>query len=320
MDKLVEELEAGLLAFFGMELGGHHVATTDGSAEGSAVIGFHPDETGVLGDDVIAVNEVEVWVRFVGRVEGAIGLSDRDLIPAHVGHFERGREIEANGAAGEDAEPWVFAKFFAGIEEELHSEADAEEGSLGGDGLTDGIDETAGFEFAHGIGEGSNAREDETFGVEDFVGGLGDVGVPADLSDGIGNGAEVPHLVVDNGHARRRSKGGSHEGREYGLRGWPSGGWVPRWKLAEILFEEGEAIAGELEFILEHASPDFGGGGEFGESEAEGFDGAPTVVADVLDGLEDFGPFDITSAWGGAIIFADMDVVEDIADFDEGGG
>ena len=45
---------------------------------------------------------------------------------------------------------------------------------------------------------------------------------------------------------------------------------------------ERERVAGELFFALVHAAPDLGGGGEFGQGEAEGFDDHPAVVAGFL--------------------------------------
>src|SRR5271170_5105221 len=54
-DEILEHLEAGLLAFLGVELGGDEVAPCDGRGEGVAVGRFQRDERGVARGDVIAV-------------------------------------------------------------------------------------------------------------------------------------------------------------------------------------------------------------------------------------------------------------------------
>ena len=46
----------------------------------------------------------------------------------------------------------------------------------------------------------------------------------------------------------------------------------------------------ELFFALVHAPPDFGGGADFRQGEAEGFDDHPAVVADFFQRVEGFVP------------------------------
>src|SRR5207247_6218938 len=65
---------------------------------------------------------------------------------------------------------------------------------------------------------------------------------------------------------------------------------------------------------------DFGGGGDVGEGEAEGFDHKPAVVVDAFEGVEVFAPADETLAGGAAVVFADVDVAEHVGTGVEGEG
>jgi hypothetical protein len=67
-----------------------------------------------------------------------------------------------------------------------------------------------------------------------------------------------------------------------------------------------------------HTTPDFGGGGDVGECEAEGFDHEPAVVVDCLESVEVFAPADEAFAGGAAVVLADVDNAEHVGAGGEG--
>ena len=66
--------------------------------------------------------------------------------------------------------------------------------------------------------------------------------------------------------------------------------------LLHFALHKGERVAGKLLFTLEHPSPDLGGGGEFRQRQAKGFDHHPSIVTHFLEGVEIFGPANVAGA------------------------
>jgi len=85
-------------------------------------------------------------------------------------------------------------------------------------------------------------------------------------------------------------------------------------------FYEFEAVAVHIFWIGEEIAPDFGGGCEVGQRPAEGLDGQPSVVVCLFNGLEDGVPVDVSCTGGAAVVFADVDVFNDIDIVGDGSG
>src|SRR5436190_9118538 len=82
--------------------------------------------------------------------------------------------------------------------------------------------------------------------------------------------------------------------------------------LGDFRAHEGEGLGGELLFAREHPPPDFGGSGDVGQGEAEGFDHQPAVVVDGAEGVEVFAPANEALAGGAAVVFADVNVAQHV--------
>ncbi len=100
--------------------------------------------------------------------------------------------------AGEDAEATDVGGFFAGFEEELVADANAEEGAVGGDPGFDRFPEAGLAEVPGAVAEGTLSGDDEGVAVGEFGGG-GDVGAGAAAAlGGFEGAAEVAAAVVDD--------------------------------------------------------------------------------------------------------------------------
>ena len=66
--------------------------------------------------------------------------------------------------------------------------------------------------------------------------------------------------------------------------------------LGPLRFHEAQAFAGKFQLIFEHPPPDFSGRGQAGQSQPEGFDHHPAVVADFLERIERFRPVNVSGA------------------------
>lgn len=182
-------------------MGGTEIAAGDAGSETDPVVAGGGDDAVVGGDGVVGVDEID----FDGIREAAVkavGRFDLQLVPAHVRNLEFGGGEVAHGT-GEDAESGDIGGFFAGFEEKLVADADAEEGSVGGDPRLDGLPEAGFAEVAGAVTEGSLAGNDDRVARLEFGGG-GDVGAgSAATFGGFESAAEIAAAVVDDADARR---------------------------------------------------------------------------------------------------------------------
>jgi hypothetical protein len=72
--------------------------------------------------------------------------------------------------------------------------------------------------------------------------------------------------------------------------------------------EEGKGLPSQLVFAVEQLPPNPGGGGEVRQEVAECFDGEPTVVADLAQGVEGRVPSDGSASGYTAVVLGDMHV------------
>src|ERR1035437_1105756 len=142
--EVADDFQAYGAGLFGVELDSVHVAAFErgGVAE---FVGASGAGTLVFGH-VVAVREVHVGagVQIVNELRCRAHF---ELVPAHVGNA---RNVwKAPHGTGVDAEAADFRGLFAGIEQRLHAEADAEKGHAGLNALDEGFAYPQGVERAH---------------------------------------------------------------------------------------------------------------------------------------------------------------------------
>ena len=122
-------------------------------------------------------------------------------VPADLGHFE-GRVGQVGGQRADlprhQAQPLVDAVFKAAVKQQLHPQADAQQGLLGGS-LPDDRDQARGAEFAHRIPKGAHPRQDDAVGRPDGGGVGGDGGFQPQMPQAGTEAEQVAHPVINDG-------------------------------------------------------------------------------------------------------------------------
>ena len=97
-------------------------------------------------------------------------------------------------------DPKAFAVvFFAAIEQDLDTDADAEERFAGAsDVVTQSLGESERAQIFHGSAGRSDARQDHPIGSDDALGAIGNFGIVAKEFQRALNTGEVAGLVIDN--------------------------------------------------------------------------------------------------------------------------
>ena len=100
------------------------------------------------------------------------------------------------------AEAADFGGFFAGFEQRLHAETDAEEGHAGLNALDEGFAYAESVEGAHHLAEVAHAGE-QNFGGREQAGGIANQRVlAAEFAEGVLHAAQVAGAVVEDGDHR----------------------------------------------------------------------------------------------------------------------
>ncbi len=203
-EEIGEDLQADLLAFFGVELGAGAVGGGDHGDDGGAVVGGGDDLFRVAAGEGVGVDEIGM-VAGDEAVEERVGAGgEEQIIPAHVGQAE-GFCGEERDFAFDPAEAWGGFVFEAALGHELHADADTEERRAcihaGGERLFEAVE--AG-EAGGAIREGALAGEDDAvgFGDEirvrgDFDGGVNAASFGGD-GEAAGGGGQVAAGVVND--------------------------------------------------------------------------------------------------------------------------
>src|SRR3990172_504604 len=194
VQEFLEEARARLAALLRVEQGGHQSVDGDCAGEGQAVVRLPDHDGAVLGVRVVAVDKVEVSpVR--DAVEGGVGPSLVDLVPAHVGYFQTLRQ--AAHPARDDAQALVLAALFADAEQRLEAHTDAEEGTAGVDVLTNRLHQVTLAQVAHGVGGSALARHDQDVGRGHILRPAADQRLEAGAGHRPLHAAQVVRAVVD---------------------------------------------------------------------------------------------------------------------------
>ena len=88
----------------------------------------------------------------------------------------------------------------------------------------------------------------------------------------------------------------------------------------EELLPVSEAVDGDVVALGLHFAPDGGGPGDDFDIGGEGFDDDIALVADGFEGGNEGFPVDMIATWGAAVAPAGMEVGEEGAGFEDGGG
>ena len=105
---------------------------------------------------------------------------------------------KARDAALEDAEPGDAGVLVAFLEQELVSDADAEEGSICGNPLANRLDQLASFQLGHAVAEGPDPGKDEVGEVAKAVRAVEDSWFDAEFADRVVHASQVSCAVVDD--------------------------------------------------------------------------------------------------------------------------
>src|SRR5688572_25506467 len=154
-----QELQAGGLAFFGVELDGEDVIPGHGAGKGRAVDGARRGERGIAGRRIVAVHEVKAAAIRNARPKRVRPLLQH-LVPTDMGNLQPG-EVEPRHAPRQQAETGGVA-LVAALEEQLQADADPKKG-LRPRRLDHRLARTARAELAHAIGQRTLPGHDDSF-------------------------------------------------------------------------------------------------------------------------------------------------------------
>ena len=112
---------------------------------------------------------------------------------------------ETDDAPGQHVQALDGPELLALVEEQLHAEADAEEGAAGSDRPAHGLEEPECAEIRHAGAERPDARQDDARRGGDPLGIAGHLRGLPDALERLLHGPQVPHPVVDD---RERLHGG----------------------------------------------------------------------------------------------------------------
>src|SRR5688572_29151349 len=198
-----EELQAGGLAFFRVELDRENVIPGDRAGKGRAVHARGGAERPLARGGIVAVHEVKAAAVGDAFPEGVRPRLDH-LVPAHVGDLQP-LQAKARHLARQQREPGR-RPLLGALEEHLQAEADAEVG-LVAHRFEHRLARAARLEVAHAVGYRALARNHDSFTRKNFVRIRGDRDLDPgrDMLQRLGYGAQVAHPVIDDDDAQRRA-------------------------------------------------------------------------------------------------------------------
>ena len=176
--------------YFGMELGGYNVASSDRGDELSTVVAHRsfPSLWGMF--EAIGVGEIGVSRAEEELIRGHV-------VPAEVGHART--FLETFDGFLHNAKAHHTWAFFAGIAQELHAEADRKRRLARLDSELQRSLETLFSKGVHAGFEGANSRQDDGRILEDFFRGFDEFGFDAKFGEGGLDGGDVGDSSIDDG-------------------------------------------------------------------------------------------------------------------------
>ena len=179
------------------------------SLNGRAILDFFvicqgQDITGMFGFSGEGMYEVHPC----GIVQSAVdlclraGVIESDLIPADGGNSADAAVFfdfrQFSNDPGYESESLVESEFFAGVEQELHTEADTEQWFSGSGGFLERLQQLELSEGLHGVPEGSYAGQNDAVGLQQCVGLSGDLCIDSAVEAGVSDAEEVSETVIDD--------------------------------------------------------------------------------------------------------------------------
>src|SRR4051794_20559590 len=211
-----EQLRSCVAALLGVELGRRQGPVLDPGDESLPVLG--PGDQG-LGEwtgwslvterevaHTVGMDEVET---LVGQIlEQHAARRHVDGVPAHV--REHGGLQPLDDARPLPASLRIVAVLHAAVEEDLHADADAQDGTATGQPAADDPRPVDGAQARHAGGEGTDPGDDQPVGVQGGIAVGGDRDVGADPGQRTLGRAQIARPVVEHRHLLHASHG-SHQ-------------------------------------------------------------------------------------------------------------
>ena len=195
--KILQQLQADLLAFLRVKLRGENIVAPDGRRKGVAVIRARRDDGFVRRLRKKAVDEINVAAAGDAAIEWTIGLRDVELVPADLRDFQPGLFREADDAALKNSESGgTRIEFLAPFKKRLITDADAEKRSAGLDETARGFEEVPLAEGIDAVVERADAWQNHRAGVADLTGRLCDAHIRADFEQRFMDAAQIAGTVV----------------------------------------------------------------------------------------------------------------------------
>ena len=149
-----------------------------------------------------AVDEINVATVVDAAKQWTIGLDDVDLVPADLRNFQARLFREAHDAPFENAESGgAGIKFFAPLKQRLVADADAEEWFAGWMKARE-VFKSSCLQRVHAVIERTDARQHHRPPLTDFLRGLHDAHIRADLQQRLMCAAQIAGAVVEQGDHR----------------------------------------------------------------------------------------------------------------------
>src|SRR5699024_4261732 len=193
-----QDAQAGVAALFGVELGAVDPAGPHHPGDGDGILADGQGAGGAV-LRVIAVDVIDM-LPLPDVAEQRVVPEDVEGVPADLGHFERRvGQVGGQGAylPRHQAEAGVLPVFKAAVEQQLHPQADAQQGLLGGL-LPQHRDQPGGPELVHGVPKGAHPGQDDPVRRPDPGGVGGDGGVQPQAPQAGAEAEQVAHPVIND--------------------------------------------------------------------------------------------------------------------------
>src|SRR5450631_1284400 len=186
-----------------MELGGDDVVLPDRRAEFKTVVGGGGNDIIIVRHYIIGVDEIDVGT-FGDALEGWRPALEAELGPSHLGNFQgfvgNPHVIgKTQHMAGDHIQPLVEPEFYAVGKEQLHTDANPQEGPPLGDDTENRFDKTGLLQVPHAVSKGSHTGQYYPVSLQNDLRISRDNRLGPDLFKTFLNGAEVAHAVINDG-------------------------------------------------------------------------------------------------------------------------
>jgi hypothetical protein len=196
--KIPDDQKAGVLAFFGVELDGEKIFTSDTSGEsGFSIGGVARDNFCFAGGAVVGVDKVGVngiWQTAPHRVGG---IGEFECVPSHVGDFDM-FFLEAENLPFQATQPSGSGAFLAAFEQKLEAEADAKVGTMRGEPILKGIVQTELMQLVHAFAECALSRQKHDVNFIKIAGVTDHHVIPFEAAQRVADALQIAGVIIDD--------------------------------------------------------------------------------------------------------------------------